>query len=115
MDQITKPQWNSINNWTKKVMQECEDLKKHYQSLKNLGHRGRKLIDDNSVEYEQMANVLECVDNMRSTLYTSLEFFQEQAEILHYHMRMDYDYETAETEEETEYRHKNLFNPYIPV
>lgn len=117
MKEITKPQWNSINNWMKKVMQKCEDLKKRYQSLKDLGHRGRKLIDDGNVEYEQMANVLECVDNMCSMLYANLDFFQDQAEILHYHMRMDYDYETAkaETEEETEYRHKNLFNPYIPV
>ena len=117
MEEITKPQWHSINNWMKKAMQECENLKQHVPALRDLKRRGKEVIDDGSVEYEQMANVLECVGNMHSTLYTSLVFFQEQAEILHYHMRMDYDYETAkaETEEETEYRHMNLFNPYIPV
>lgn len=117
MKEIMKEEWHSINNWMKKVMQECEDLKRHIPALRDLRCRGKKLIDDGNVDYEQMANVLECLGNMHSTLYTSLEFFQEQAEILHYHMRMDYDYETAkaETEEKTEYRHKNLFNPYIEI
>lgn len=86
-----------------------------YPSIKRPERQGKELINNGNVEYGQMANVVECVDNMYSTLYASLEFFQEQAEILHYHMRMDYDYETAkaETEEETECRRKNLFNPYI--
>lgn len=115
MEEITKKQWNSINNWMKKVVQECEDLKKHYPALDDLERKGRKLVDDGSVEYEQMANVLECIDNISSTLYASLKFFQEEASILHHHMEFDYNYETAkaETEEETRYRHENLFSPYI--
>lgn len=110
---IIKQQWNSINHWMIKIIQECEKLKQN--DLYDLKRKGRKLVDDGYVEYEQIANVLECISNMESTLYASLEFFQEQAEILHYHMREDYDYETlkAETEEETRNRHEYLFDPYI--
>lgn len=110
---ITRRHWNSINHWMVKVIQECKKLKQH--DLYDLKRKGRKLVNDRFVEYEQIANVLECIDNMESTLYASLEFFQKQAEILRNHMRLDYDYEAlkAETEEETKNRHEYLFDPYI--